>query len=314
MERILPELNQLEMTRRVKRLSYIALSLLIAFLFALGYSYFIEPRRLVVNEQTLSINGWDPALDGFKIVAIGDIHGGSNAVDEAKIRKLVGVTNAQNADLIVLLGDYVSQANRNPPLGDRDLKMPVHTVAQNLTGLKAKYGVIAVMGNHDDWYSNGEVTNELRSVGYTVLDNQIATLNVDGKPIRILGLRDQLHTGNWKTYTDDLKQVIAKDNGSGPIVALEHSPDVLPIITGDLSISPDLRLMLAAHTHGGQVWLPIIGTPIVPSSYGQKYSYGRKQENGVDMFVTSGVGTSILPFRFMMPPEIAVLTIRSEAQ
>jgi predicted MPP superfamily phosphohydrolase len=302
------------MTRRIWRISYIALALLIAFMLALGYSYFIEPRRLVVNEQTLAIKGWDPALDGFKIVAIGDIHGGSNAVDEAKIRKIVEVTNAQNADLIVLLGDYVSQADHSPPLGDRNLKMPIHTVAENLAGLKAIYGVVAVMGNHDDWYSNGEVTNELRAIGYTVLDNQIDTLNVNRKSIRILGLRDQLHIGDWKTYTDGLKQAIANDNGTGPIIALEHSPDVLPIISGELSISSDLRLMLAAHTHGGQVWLPIIGTPIVPSSYGQKYSYGHKQENGVDMFVTSGVGTSILPFRFMMPPEIAVLTIKSQAQ
>ncbi|HEY2866027.1 MAG TPA: hypothetical protein VGJ02_02950, partial [Pyrinomonadaceae bacterium] len=109
-----------------------------------------------------------------------------------------------------------------------------------------------------------------------------------------------------------LKQVIERDNGSGPIIALEHSPDVLPIITGDYSISPDLKLMLAAHTHGGQVWLPLIGSPIVPSSYGQKYARGHVRDNGVDMFVTTGVGTSILPFRFMVPPEIAVLTLQSD--
>lgn len=301
----------MELHRRIWRVSYIAIGLLIAFLFALGYSYFIEPRRLVVNQQTLEIKGWDPALNGFKIVAIGDIHGGSNAVDEAKIRELVKVTNSQDPDLIVLLGDYVSQAGRNPPLGDRNLKMPMHTIAENLAGLKAKYGVVAVMGNHDDWYSNGEIAIELRDIGYTVLDNETYTLDVNGHPIRILGLRDQLHVQNWKSFSDSLKQVIAKDNGSGPIIALEHSPDVLPIITGELSISPDLRLMLAAHTHGGQVWLPLIGTPIVPSSYGQKYSYGHVEENGVDMFVTSGVGTSILPIRFMMPPEIAVLTLKN---
>ena len=86
----------------------------------------------------------------------------------------------------------------------------------------------------------------------------------------------------------------------------------MPAITGDLSISNDLRLVIAAHTHGGQVWLPIFGRPIVPSTFGQKYAYGHVKEKGVDLFVTSGIGMSVLPFRFMVPPEIAVLTIRSE--
>ena len=69
--------------------------------------------------------------------------------------------------------------------------------------------------------------------------------------------------------------------------------------------------MIAGHTHGGQVWLPVLGRPIVPSSYGQKFAAGHVKDNGLDIFVTTGVGTSILPFRFMVPPEIAVLTIRS---
>jgi len=280
---------------------------------ALGYSYFIEPKRLVVNQQTLEIKGWDPALDGFKIVAIGDIHGGSNAVDEAKLRKIVELTNQQNPDLIVLLGDYVSQYGSGPVSG-RLIRMPVEAIAAGIGGLQAKYGVVAVLGNHDDWYDGVKVSQAIRSDNYLVLEDEVAAFNFNGHSLRILGLRDQLHIANWAAYSKHLKDVIASDGGSGPIIVLEHSPDVLPIITGNLSISPDLRLMLAAHTHGGQVWLPIIGTPIVPSSYGQKYSYGHKQENGVDMFVTSGVGTSILPFRFMMPPEIAVLTIRSAGQ
>jgi len=83
------------------------------------------------------------------------------------------------------------------------------------------------------------------------------------------------------------------------------------MITGDLLISRDLKLILAGHTHGGQVRLPIIGSPIVPSSYGQKYVAGHINDAGFDMFVTTGIGTSILPFRFMVPPEIAVVTIRA---
>jgi predicted MPP superfamily phosphohydrolase len=298
------------MTVRIWRISYFVLALLALLLLALSYAYFIEPSRLVVNERSITIAGWPRGLDGFKVVAIGDIHGGSNAVDEAKLRRIVELANDQNADLIVLLGDFVSQAGKGDPT-KRALRMPVETIAANLAGMKARYGVVAVMGNHDDWYNGDEVTGALRGDGYTVLSDEISNIHHNGVPIRILGLKDQLHIPAWLKYSNKLKELIAADGGSGPIIVLEHSPDILPIVTGDLSISPDLKLILAAHTHGGQVWLPIVGTPIVPSSYGQKYSYGHINENGVDMFVTSGVGTSILPIRFMMPPEIAVLTLRS---
>src|SRR5437762_8729565 len=202
------------MTHRIRPIFALLLVLAAALLLALAYSYFIEPRRLVVNQQTLTIKSWDAALDGFKIVAVGDVHGGSNAVDEAKIRRIVELANEQNADLIVLLGDYVAQG-RGTPLGDRNVMMPMHTIAENLAGLKAKYGVIAIMGNHDDWYSNGEVTTELHAIGYTVLDDEILKLDVNGHELRILGLRDQLHIGNWKTYSDNLKRIIAQNIGSG---------------------------------------------------------------------------------------------------
>jgi predicted MPP superfamily phosphohydrolase len=71
-------------------------------------------------------------------------------------------------------------------------------------------------------------------------------------------------------------------------------------------------LILAGHTHGGQVWFPILGSLVVPSSYGQKYASGHIKDFDVDMFVTTGIGTSILPIRFLVPPEIAVIEIYSE--
>ena len=84
------------------------------------------------------------------------------------------------------------------------------------------------------------------------------------------------------------------------------------MITGDKLVSNDLRLMIAGHTHGGQVWFPVVGSLVVPSSYGQRYASGHVKDNGLDMFVTTGIGVSILPIRFLVPPEIAVLTIYSE--
>ena len=87
------------------------------------------------------------------------------------------------------------------------------------------------------------------------------------------------------------------------MIALTHNPDIFP------RVPQSVPLLLAAHTHGGQVKIPLIGTPIVPSRFGSKYTAGHIFENDHHMFVTTGIGTSILPIRFRVPPEIVLLTV-----
>lgn len=275
----------------------------------IAYAYFIEPNRLVVNQYELRIKDWNRAFDGLRVALIADFHAGSNGIDEEKLREIVSMTNEQGVDAVFLLGDYVSRQ----PDDHSALRMEPAVVAENLKGLRAKFGVFVILGNHDEAYGASAIAAEFERVGYNVLNGELAEIKENGgQKVRILGLKDHTNIGVWKYFSDDAKKLLAATEGTGDVIVLEHSPDVLPIITGELSISRDLKLMFAAHTHGGQVWLPVIGAPVVPSSYGQKFARGHLKDAGLDVFVTSGVGTSIIPVRFMVTPEIAVVTIRSE--
>ena len=267
---------------------------LLAVLLCEIWGFLIEPNRLVVNHSTIPIQNWPNDLNGLRIAVIGDIHVGAPFIDDQKLRLLVERTNQQQPDLVVLLGDFMSQDTWH---GHR---VAPEITANHLKYLQAPLGVYAVLGNHDWWDDGYHVRRALEQAGIQVLENDVTEVKRREVSLWLAGLSDI-----W-TRPQKVLETLAKIPSGSSIIALTHNPDVFQ------SLPRTVPLMLAAHTHGGQVNFPLIGTPIVPSRFGQRYSAGHVFENDHHLFVTTGIGTSILPVRFRVPPEIAMLTIESK--
>jgi predicted MPP superfamily phosphohydrolase len=268
---------------------------LVAFAAAFAWGFWLEPQRLVVIETQLTLPGWPAQLAGLRVALLSDLHVGSPFWDLPALSRLVERTNAEKPDIVLLAGDY--QIN-DVPGGSF---VPPEPIAERLSKLKAPLGVFAVLGNHD-WWNEGERTRKaLTDHGIVVLEESSQRLERQQTPFYLVGLADQL------TRRSAPQAALAAVPAGAPTLLLVHEPDVFESFPR-LGISPTLTL--AGHTHGGQVWLPLFGRRVVPSRFGERYAYGHVVENGRHLFVTSGVGTSVLPVRFLVPPEIAILVLR----
>lgn len=293
------------MKKLIKRILITFVILLLIGGSLLIYSIYIEPFRLTVERAELKVPNWSEKLNGLKVVAISDIHGGSHSVSEERLRQVVELANAQNPDLIVLLGDYISEVDfrrrrRNVPEGqDRtDLRMPVEAIAENLKGFQAKYGVFAVIGNHDHWHNQTKITGEFERVGIKTLENETQPIKINDETVWIWGIEDLWKRG--RVPTEVLQKMPEKQN----LIAITHNPDSL------LRTPPQISVMFAGHSHGGQVKFPIYGAH--PFVNDRRFMEGHAEVEGKHVFVTTGVGTTGPPIRFRVPPEIAVVQLYAQ--
>jgi len=257
-----------------------------------GWAVLVEPGRVRVRTIDLSLPGWPPALDGLRVAMMGDVHAGAPHVGVDRLRALVAEVNGTSPDVVVLLGDYVIHG----VVGGRFVEPEI--TAEVLGGLRAPGGVVAVLGNHDWWYDGARVRRALEARGIVVLENEAHSVVRAGNTFWLAGLADL-----W-TRRPDLRVTLAPIPSGAPVLLLTHSPDVFP------QVPARVALTLAAHTHGGQVRIPPFPAPVVPSRYGSRYAAGHVIEGGRHLFVTTGVGTSIIPVRFGVPPEVVILTLR----
>lgn len=276
-----------------------------------GYAIGLEPARLVVTRYRLTPPGW-PADFPLRIAALSDLHACRPWMSPERIRSIVAETNALEPDIIVLLGDYVAAMRRfTRPVAAEEWAEP-------LRALSAPLGVHAVLGNHDWWEDAeaqargaGPIFSEtaLRRVGVSVYDNDAARLEKDGRPFWLLGLGDQiaLNRGGFFNGVDDLPRTLAQISDGAPAILLAHEPDIFARVPARVALT------LSGHTHGGQVRL-LKWSPLVPSRFGNRYAYGLVEEPDVDgrprsLLVTGGLGLSVLPIRFGVPPEIMLVEL-----
>jgi hypothetical protein len=241
---------------------------------------------LVVRHTRMELAGWPSDL---RIAVMSDLHIGSPHVGLDKLQKIAEKTNAENPDLVVILGDFVTGGPNGRRAGG--FVEPEQTAAE-LKKLRAPLGVYAVLGNHDWWYDGEHVGRALRDAGIPVLENQAVHV---GNSFWLGGIAD------FWTRDSDVAGTLQQVEGDEPVVLITHNPDIFPQVPARVSLT------LAAHTHGGQVNLPLVGRVITTSRLG--YVAGEYVEQGRHLFVTTGIGTSIVPVRFGVPPEIVILTL-----
>lgn len=257
-----------------------------------AYGVFVEPGRLVVRSRAVEVAAWPASHRPLRIAFLTDLHVGAPHIGLEKLRKIVHCTNALKPDLVLLGGDYVIDG----VLGGN--VVAPGPIAKALAGLSATHGVVAVLGNHDWWNDGNAIRRALENAGIKVLENQSLALRHEGQTVWIAGIADD------KTRTPDPVGVLSKINGSDPIIVVTHDPAIFP------DVPKRAAMIFAGHTHGGQVYLPVLGALITPGRAPRRHAYGLIREDDRVMYVSGGIGTSIIPIRINMPPEIAVVTLR----
>lgn len=247
-----------------------------------GYGW--ERDALGVTRVDLPMSGLPRALEGLRLGFLTDVHH-SAMVAEHLVSRAVSLLNAERPDLVVLGGDYVS-------FGDRKYMAPV---AEQLGVLAAPHGVFGIIGNHDD---ERYMPAELRRRGIEMLLDDRTTLDIKGERLDLAGVKF------WTKSAGDIGAVVS--GAHAPVLLLAHDPRRV-VEAAALAVPA----VLAGHTHGGQVVLPLLGALAA-----RKFpiAQGRLTRDTTEMFVSRGIGTVVVPLRVNCPPEVAVVTLRRPAR
>ena len=282
--------------KTIKYLVFAGLFIVSALLFSIW-----QNNSIVVTQSDFVSDTIPKAFDQFIIVQISDLHNKSFGADQEKL--LVKVHN-ELPDIIVITGDLIDQRKYN-----------LETAMIFIRGAVKIAPVYYVSGNHEAWSGHYEIIKQsLIEAGVTVLDNDRSDIKRGENTIKLLGVSDPdfltssyLEETNASLLEETLKGWATEENESFNVL-LSHRPELF-----DVYQAANLDLVFSGHAHGGQIRLPFVGGFVAPDQgLFPKYTSGSYTEGATTMFVSRGLGNSIVPQRLFNRPEIVVVTLRSK--
>jgi len=247
-----------------------------------------QSLHLDLCERAIDVPRLPPALDGLSLVHLSDLHF-TGLVGKPYFQELVRLSNELQPDLVALTGDLVDHSRY------------IDWVHDTLNCLTARYGVYFVLGNHDIRVDTRRLIAAMEHGGLCYLGGRHVQVEIRGVPVLLAG--NELP---WLTPAADLDHCPPPRKGGPFRIVLAHSPDQL-----EWARAHDADLLLAGHTHGGQIRLPLIGPIFAPSRVGVKYASGVFHAPPTIMHVTRGISGE-LPFRWNCAPEMAHLVLHAQ--
>lgn len=258
------------------------------------WAFIVEPHLMIeVDDVDVYLPKWERKLDGLKIVVAGDIHAAGYFYEDWRIEKIVDEINAQNPDLVIMLGDYVNGAVYQS-------SYELAQFSKRLSNIKAPYGVYTILGNHDYLYGIEKIRKMLNKAGINIVENSNVKITTNDGEFYIAGIADAYEASY--SFSEAMKGI---PKGSS-VIFLSHTPQVFR------EIPKEVAIMISGHTHGGQVRLPLLGAVLSNTHERDKLISGYYSIEGKHVYVSRGLGTSRVPIRFMCPPSITVMNVFSK--